>query len=151
MGMTKKSKCDEIEEDKSDDDIDVSENAGWENTTMNLLHCNLCEKTSTTVQGLERHKYRYHPARRENISEANEIDKNEDTKDGIIDVSTSSVCEDATLDCNLCEKTSKTVQGLDMHKYRYHSAGGEKMISCDLCDATSKSKAGLWQHKKRHH
>ena len=181
IDMPEKSECNEIEEDTGDGDIkddyiiEMSGNADWEIATMNLLDCNLCEKTSSTLQGLERHKYRYHPARRENIPEATETEEDNselDTKGGIIDVSTSLVCEDATvisLDCNLCEKTSKTVQGLEMHKYRYHSAGGEKtmqaaklkkpaaaeykgpVFSCDLCDATSKSKGGLWQHKKRHH
>ena len=50
------------------------------------------------------------------------------------------------------------MQGLDQHKYRYHSAKKEKLpseevpvVPCNLCEATSKSKAGLQKHMLRHH
>ena len=177
IDMTKKSKCDEIEEDKSDggikdDYIDMSGmtlnadwentiqsgNADWQNTTMNLLDCNLCEKTSTTLQGLERHKYRYHPARREKMPEANETEEDEtekDTKDKIVYPSENLVWEDDktnSLFCNLCEKTSLTIEGLGRHKYRYHKIQAEGPgFSCGLCDSTSRSKAGLYKHKIRRH
>ena len=198
----------EIEEDKSekdikDDLIDLSDNFVLEDEKMNLLDCNLCEKTSSSVQGLERHKQRYHSTRKEKAVAANGMEdkaddlidlidntaqglekhksartekileekdtKDKDIKDDLIDLSESLVLEDDRmnlLDCNLCVKTSKTVQGLEMHKYRYHSAGGERLeaanmkipaehkgsaFSCNLCDATSISKAGLHKHKIRNH
>ena len=171
IGMTEKRKCNEIEEDKSDRDMkdefsDVAGNFDWENRKINLLDCNLCEKTSTTPRGLERHKYRYHSSRTEKISATNET---EESKCDMIDVSGNVDLEDEKinlLDCDLCEKTSTTLGGLERHKYRYHSSRTEKIpatnlkipvehkgpvVLCNLCDATSRSKAGLYKHKIRHH
>ena len=205
ISVKEKRKCDDIQKDKGDKDIkdgliDVLENVVWEEEKTNLLDCNLCEKTSTSVQGLEMHKYRYHSARREkapatNGKEATEDDlidttaqdlerhtsartekileeedtNDKDIKEDFIDVSENVVWEEETvniLDCNLCEKNSTTIQGLERHKYRYHPARKENtsatnvkipvkhegpVFSCDLCEARSKSKAGLFKHKIRNH
>ena len=177
IGMTEKRKCNEIEEDKSDRDMkdefsDVAGNFDWENRKINLLDCNLCEKNSTTPRGLERHKYRYHSSRKEKIPATNEIEElmcDKDVKDDMIDASGNVDLEDEKmnlLDCDLCEKTSTTLGGLERHKYRYHSSRTEKIPAtnlkipverkgpvffCNLCDATSRSKAGLYKHKIRRH
>ena len=177
IGMTEKRTCNVIEEDKSDrtmkdEFINVSGNFDWENGKIKLLDCNLCEKTSTTPQGLERHKYRYHSARTEKIpaeNEKGEFKSDKDVIDDLIGVSGNVDLEEEKMnliDCNLCEKTSTTLGGLERHKYRYHSSTTEKIAStnlktpvehegpvffCNLCDATSRSKAGLYKHKIRHH
>ena len=162
-----KSECIEMEEVKSAEGSDMSGNADLKNTTMKLFYCNICGKTSTTLQGLERHTYRYHPVRKEKIPEANEKeeDTNEkDTKGDFINMSENLIMGDkmkSPFDCNLCEKTSLTIKGLQRHKYRYHSAemaavnlkteAEEKVFSCDLCEKKSRSKAGLYKHKIRRH
>ena len=111
---------------------------------VNLLKCNLCEKTSITMQGLRQHKYRYHTAPEEMMA-ANVTISNEDVKikeeNGSSAVKEDRVGRDVTDDhtdmlpsvelngekehlfsCNSCEKTSKTLQGLQQHKYRYHKS-----------------------------
>ena len=64
-----------------------------------------------------------------------------------------------TFNCNLCEKTSSTLKGLEKHKYRSHSVRKGKMpaelqetvFECDICHETSSSKRGLLKHKIIHH
>ena len=46
-----------------------------------------------------------------------------------------------TFNCNVCEKTSSTLKGLEKHKYRSHS------VRCDICHETSSSRRGLLKHK----
>ena len=152
-------KLSKIEEDKSekemnDDFIDVSNPVVREDEKkIDLLDCDLCEKTSTTMQGLDRHKYRYHSAKKEKLPSE----------------------EVPVVPCNLCEATSKSKAGLQKHMLRHHSNSDLPSVvldencpvaeenpkilfeeeglafSCDLCDATSKSKAGLYKHKIRNH
>ena len=66
--------------------------------------------------------------------------------------------ETQSFNCNMCEKTSITLKGLEKHKYRTHEFKKEKVLSdsglqfpCDVCDKTSTSKNGLQKHKIRHH
>ena len=89
-----------------------------------------------------------------------EYKSDEEMKEDAINVSGDAVWENNAageiFNCNLCEKTSSTLKGLEKHHSRSHSFKKEKLpdtpvFACNLCDKTSTSKGGLQKHKIRHH
>ena len=94
-------------------------------------------------------------------SEIKEYKSAEEMKEDVMDVSDEVVWENSEniFNCNLCEKTSSTLKGLEKHKYRCHSQKKEPVpaepnapvFACNLCDKISTSKGGLHKHKIRNH
>ena len=98
------------------------------------------------------------------INETNEYKSFEELKEEAIDVSGDMVWENTgetkIFNCNLCEKTSSTLKGLEKHKLRSHSEFKKEKLpaepdapvfACNICDKTSTSKGGLQKHKIRNH
>ena len=80
------------------------ESLSSENSEMQIFNCDLCEKTSSTLKGLQKHKIRSHPVRKENSSSVRTSD------------------QAAVFSCDLCDKTSTSKAGLQKHKIRNHSS-----------------------------
>ena len=98
------------------------------------------------------------------INERQEYKSDEEMKEDSINLSGDAVWENdrvtGIFNCNLCEKTSSTLKGLEKHKLRSHSAFKKEKVSaesdtpvfaCNMCDKTSTSKGGLQKHKIRNH
>ena len=75
-----------------------------ENSEMQIFNCDLCEKTSSTLKGLQKHKIRSHPVGKENSGSVKTSD------------------QAAVFSCDLCDKTSTSKAGLQKHKIRNHSS-----------------------------
>ena len=80
------------------------ESLGSENSEMQAFNCDLCEKTSSTLKGLQKHKTRNHPVKKENSGSVRTSD------------------QAAVFSCDLCDKTSTSKAGLQKHKIRNHSS-----------------------------
>ena len=80
------------------------ENLDSENCEMQTFNCDLCEKTSSTLKGLQKHKTRNHPVKKENSGSVRTSD------------------QAAVFSCDLCDKTSTSKGGLQKHKIRNHSS-----------------------------
>ena len=81
-----------------------NESLDSENSEMQIFNCDLCEKTSSTLKGLQKHKTRSHPVRKENSGSVRTSD------------------QAAVFSCDLCDKTSTSKAGLQKHKIRNHSS-----------------------------
>ena len=79
-----------------------------ENSEMQTFNCDLCEKTSSTLKGLQKHKTRNHPVRKENCGSVRNSD------------------QPSVFSCDLCDKTSTSKGGLQKHKIRNHSSVSDK-------------------------
>ena len=79
-----------------------------ENSEMQTFNCDLCEKTSSTLKGLQKHKTRSHPVRKEHSASVGTSD------------------QAAVFSCDLCDKTSTSKGGLQKHKIRNHSSVSDK-------------------------
>ena len=79
-----------------------------ENSEMQTFNCDLCEKTSSTLKGLQKHKTRNHPVKKENSGSVRTSD------------------QAAVFSCDLCDKTSTSKGGLQKHKIRNHSSVSDK-------------------------
>ena len=79
-----------------------------ENSEMQTFNCDLCEKTSSTLKGLQKHKTRNHPVRKENYGSVRNSD------------------QPSVFSCDLCDKTSTSKGGLQKHKIRNHSSVSDK-------------------------
>ena len=98
---------------------------------------------------------------RNNVDETKDNKRTVEVKKDLTTCSPNKVAgnsEAQSFNCNMCEKTSITLKGLEKHKYRAHEFKKEKVLSdsglqfpCDVCDKTSTSKNGLQKHKIRHH
>ena len=75
-----------------------------ENSEVQTFNCDLCDKTSSTLKGLQKHKTRSHPVRKENSGSVRTSD------------------QAAVFSCDLCDKTSTSKAGLQKHKIRNHSS-----------------------------
>ena len=78
-----------------------------ENSEMQIFNCDICEKNSSTLKGLQKHKLRSHPVRKENSSSVRTFD------------------QAAVFSCDLCDKTSTSKAGLQKHKTRNHSSASD--------------------------
>ena len=79
-----------------------------ENSEVQTFNCDLCEKTSSTLKGLQKHKTRSHPVRKENSGSVKTSD------------------QAAVFSCDLCDKTSTSKAGLQKHKIRNHSSVSDR-------------------------
>ena len=79
-----------------------------ENSEVQTFNCDLCEKTSSTLKGLQKHKTRSHPVRKENSGSVRTSD------------------QAAVFSCDLCDKTSTSKAGLQKHKIRNHSSVSDR-------------------------
>ena len=79
-----------------------------ENGEVQTFNCDLCEKTSSTLKGLQKHKTRSHPVRKEHSASVGTSD------------------QAAVFSCDLCDKTSTSKGGLQKHKIRNHSSVSDK-------------------------
>ena len=89
------------DEDAKEDSINVSGDAVWGNDRVTgIFNCNFCEKTSSTLKGLDKHKLRSHSGfKKEKVSAESDA---------------------PVFACDMCDKTSTSKGGLQKHKIRNH-------------------------------
>ena len=133
--------------------IQIIENFKKENPV--IFPCNHCGKHSTSKQALERHFYRYHYGKNEDIPNDENLQNDEFGQ-------TIEPEDNETFECELCGKSRLSNAGLQLHKLNYHLNKEDKQIeqqhgdveldfNCGFCGKSSISKNGLQHHMSRYH
>ena len=94
-----RSKNSETKECESDQEMKNINLSSGDVDNIVCWDCNLCGKTISTLKGLEKHKYRFHSVRKENMP---------------------AELQATVFECDICHETSSSKRGLLKHKIIHH-------------------------------